>query len=794
MLAKELWQLGRQIVDNRGRILSKHPLSRLIASFSCGGKRAMVVLLVMAIPGCEAILVGNSSDKSHVVLVEATSQSGASVITTRDEIKSLATFFTPENLRETVFSGDTQSRILGGNVVEQLGFLNLNRVNVGPDGVRQGRGEYYTEVAGEEVLIEPLPRQEISGGQWQVPLTDRPGNVALNFDNVPLSEVVRSVLGGILGVNYVVGETVQGNLTFRSERKLSQTELLQVLADVMARNGYLIQYFNGVYHVGTAEELNTLTGLRERSNLAGDATYVIAMSRTPPEGLEQILAALVPSGNTVSQIPETNNLLVRGDPSQFKSVENLVRSLVESRQGIQALAIIPVRRSPPEAIAEQILQIYEERGLGEVTILPVPTAPGILVVANNNKSISQISKLVNQLDVENRDSAQVRIIQLVNVDALEMAAKLTEIVSGVPLVPSNGNGVTGGGSNVIAAAIESANRGTSARGVSTSPGSGIGAPRFIRGSNSSEASTQSGGVEQETVPGAGQEITFSADSRNNALLVRSNFLEFQRIQEVVRALDVALAQVVIEATVVEVDINDSLQYGVQMFLQSNGFEFRSANAPGASGDPGGSGFVAQLADTLGKTSVQGVITALQAVTNVQVISSPYLTVVDGATSRLNVGDQIPFVIAAQSSQSGGDVTVTQEIESRDIGVILDVTPRISPNNTVLLDIVQEVSSTRVAETVAGQNPIISQRRVQSQIIVQSGTTALLGGLIQERSDNGENGIPLLRRIPGLGDLFNRRSNSNSRTELLIMITPRVVRNSDGLDDLTRRLRMQTIRR
>jgi general secretion pathway protein D len=198
--------------------------------------------------------------------------------------------------------------------------------------------------------------------------------------------------------------------------------------------------------------------------------------------------------------------------------------------------------------------------------------------------------------------------------------------------------------------------------------------------------------------------------------------------------------------------------------------------------------------TGGATSIQAVVTALQSVTNVRVISSPYLSVVDGATSRLNAGDQIPFVIASQTSQSGGQVTVTQEIETRDVGVILNVTRRISPDNSVMLDIVQEVSSARSSQTVAGANPVISQRRVQSQIVVQSGGTVLLGGLIQERTDTGENGMPVLRRIPGVGTLFNRTDNTTARSELWVLITPRVVRNADTLDSLTRQLRLHVARR
>lgn len=757
--------------------------------------RRVLLIAALGLAACSGALIGSGAAPSHIELVAATNQAGATVVTTREEVSQLRSFFSPQSLRETVFTGDTRARLAGGAHRETGGRMDVSRVNVGPEGAMQGRGEYYTDIEGEEILIEPLPRQPVMGGQWRGPESGRTGGISLNFDNEPLPQVVRNVLGGILQFNYIIGNSVQGNVTFRSERRFTQPEVLQVLADVLARNGYMIQYFNSVYHVGTPAELETLTGLRARSNLAGDSSHVIAMRRAPPENLVQVVNSLIPSGNTVSTLDGSNNLVVRGDPSQFQSIEELVRSLVESRPGIQALAIIPVRRTPPEAIVEQITTLYAQRGLGDVTILPVSTAPGVLVVANSRQTIAQISELVRNLDVENRDSPQVRIIQLAHLDAQELASRLSSIVGDAPLVPNTERGSTDPSSSVIAAAIQSANDGESARGVTSS---GVRAPRFLRGSDDAEPEAAPR-VSRTGAPGtgsrsSGEGITFTSDPRNNALLVRSNFVEFQRIQEVVRALDIPLAQVVIEATIIEVDINDQLQYGVQMFLQGAGFDLRSSSGAGTSGDPGGGGFVALLGGTIGSTSVQAVISALQSVTNVQVISSPYLTVVDGATSRLNVGDQIPFVIASQTSQSGGTVTVTQEVETRDVGVILDVTPRINPNNAVMLNIVQEVSSARSVQTAAGQNPVISQRRVQSQIVVQSGATALLGGLIQERTDTAENGVPVLRRIPVVGDLFNRTSNTMQRTELLVMITPRVVRNADGLDTLSRQLRMLTVRR
>lgn len=136
------------------------------------------------------------------------------------------------------------------------------------------------------------------------------------------------------------------------------------------------------------------------------------------------------------------------------------------------------------------------------------------------------------------------------------------------------------------------------------------------------------------------------------------------------------------------------------------------------------------------------------------------------------------------------MTVTQETNLRDIGVILSVTPRVSPDNSVQLDITQEVSSAREVSTSAGSDPVIAQRSITSQIRVQSGASVLLGGLIQERTETTENGVPVIRRIPVLGNAFNRKKDTQTRSELLVMITPRVARTDTQMDNITRQLRLE----
>ena len=740
-----------------------------------------------------ALLSGCTSDKAEMerplLVVAHDAGTGAELVTTRKDADKIK-FWSRENLRDTNFSADATARLGAPHENGPTGFLGLGGVN--QSFARNGatNSELFDELGADELTITPLQQGRVIGAQWQPNYSDEP-SIRLDYTDEPLRQVVTDVLGGILGTNFVIGDSVEGTLTFRSEERFARSQLVPVLADILARNGYLIQYFNGVYQIGTQEEIETLAGLRGGSRLESDQTYVIELRNAPPEGFEDIINTLIPPTNQLAVVTGTNNLVVRGDPAQFASIESLVVSLLDTVPEGQRVALFPTRNSPPDLVAEQVSTVYGERGLADVLVIPIVQAPGVLVVARQNRILEDIGRLVRRLDVADRDSARVRVIQLKHLNAADMAQQLTTVFEGSAVAEDlRAQPASGPASNILAAADAAANRGTDAR--SPDGGGGVIAPRVAGGSG---APGGADGGDPDVAPQSQQRsvdaITFAADSRNN-LLVRSRYAEFQRISEVVTALDVPLAQVVIEATIVEVDINDDLQYGVQFFLQGSNVTGRSSGGALGAADPGGAGFVALINQVKNGTAVQYVLTALQSVTNVRVISSPYLTVVDGASSRLAVGDQIPFVTASQTSNSDGTVTVTQEVDARDVGVILDVTPRISPDNSVVLDITQEVSAARNVQTAAGDNPIISQRTVTSQITVQSGRTVLLGGLIQERADVTDTGIPGVRKVPVLGKLFSQKADVQTRSELLIMITPRVVRTAHQLDTLTNQLRRHSV--
>lgn len=735
------------------------------ASPSLQGARIILrtIGLSLGLVALAACTVDQKPRGPTVQLVAATHRpTGQEIITTRKD--SYVRFFSRENLRDTYFTGNAVPRLAMPGGGGPTGYIDTSALNT--PGSEGAASEFQMEIATRDIIVEPLRNQQIIGGQWQGQL-DKGGSIRLNYENESVERVAQDILGGILGVNYLLAEGMTEPVTFRSEQRFTKPEVLQVLADILARNGYLIQYFNSVYHVGRPNELDTLTGLRGRTALESDESYVITLRNSAPENIAEIVSALIPPGNTVSAVPESRNLLVRGDPSQFRAIEGLVESLSGNGSSRNVLAIIPLRRSSPEVVADQLSQVYSQRDIGEVLFVPLEQRQGVLVVADTTSVLNDVRKLAASLDVELRDTAKLRVIQLTYLNAQETAGQLSSVFGGGEPNRPTQDEPAGFDSAIIRSAIDRASGGEDS--VTSPPPPGGRTPP-----NRPPVELSSG-------------VTIAADARNNALLVRSTYAEFRRIAAAVKALDVPLAQVVIEATIVEVDINDSLQYGVQAFLQRRGDSFRSSPVAGAA-DPGGPGFSALLTSTRGSTNIQLVLTALQSVSDVKVISSPYLTVTDGATSRLSVGDQIPFVTASQTSSSDGNVTVTKEVETRDVGVILEVTPKIAPDNSVILDIVQEVSSARNENTPAGDNPTVAQRRLESQIVVQSGSTVLLGGLIQERSEISRDGVPVLSRIPVVGGAFKQTEDGQRRSELLVLITPRVVRNNSQVTDLTDQLR------
>jgi general secretion pathway protein D len=245
------------------------------------------------------------------------------------------------------------------------------------------------------------------------------------------------------------------------------------------------------------------------------------------------------------------------------------------------------------------------------------------------------------------------------------------------------------------------------------------------------------------------------------------------VLRVIQGLDVVASQVLIEAVIAEVTLNDQLQYGVQWQLAKNGTpsaSFSNAVTGGVAAAFPGFNYAVNAAN------IAATLSALNALTHVNVISTPSLMVLDNKTARLQIGDQVPITTQTATSTVTASTAIVNSITMQDTGVILSVTPRINESGRVQLEIEQEVSAVVKTTTSNIDSPTIQQRRVKTTVVVNDGEVLALGGMIQEQATKTSNQVPLLGDIPGIGAMFSNRNNDVQKTELVILITPRVVRD------------------
>lgn len=266
-----------------------------------------------------------------------------------------------------------------------------------------------------------------------------------------------------------------------------------------------------------------------------------------------------------------------------------------------------------------------------------------------------------------------------------------------------------------------------------------------------------------------------ADDVKNALLIMADRNDYRRILKVVRSMDVVASQVMIQAAVAEVTLNDQLQYGVQWQLQKDGHAARTSFTDAAKASVAAvyPGF--NYAMNVG--SIASTLSALNAITHVNVISTPSLMVLDSKTAALQIGDQVPITTQTATSTVTTNGAIVNAVEMRDTGVILSVTPRINESGRIQLDIEQEVSA--VVQTTSSNidSPTIQQRRVKTTVVVKDGEVLALGGMIQSKVEKDSSEIPFLGQIPGIGAAFASRNHRVTKTELIILITPRIVRDT-----------------
>lgn len=613
------------------------------------------------------------------------------------------------------------------------------------------------------------------------PLTFFGEAVSINFEEAPLADVVHSILGDTLGLDYIVEHPIQGNVTVRTRTPVPRDQLLPIIESLLLNNGALLVRGPGdrffISRAGASTAMvprfdNALT------NIAGYASIIVPLEHISAVEMSEILTPVAPPTAFVRVDQKRNLLILAGTQLQLEGWLDIVATFDIDQLAGTSVGVFPIVRGEVKQVHEEVMHILQtadgnaKGGIsGMVNVLPVERLNSILVVSPRSQYVEKVGAWIEELDSieESASESGLHVYEVINGNADNLASLLSALYGG------------GGGRGGQTAASEVA-PGMQAQTNRSSGGSGMG------GSMPSTGGPKGRG----TNVSLGDSVKVVSDSYNNSLLVYAPLHEYNKVKKILEKLDVVATQVLIEASIVEVTLTDDLQYGLEWTFQNgigNDYSGSGAlNLTGLLGSAGGNALAQGFSYTVTNKAgaVRAIVNALAEKSLVNVISTPSVMVLDNHTAAIHVGDQQP-IQSRQTVTNGGNFQTS--IEYKDTGVKLEVTPSVNDGGLVTLEVVQSVTDVGPVDSATNQRSFL-ERNVSSKVAIRDGESVVLGGLIRDNTTTGKSGVPLLMDIPVVGNLFSTTTDVSARTELLIFITPRVLESDQELSDITAEMRQR----
>ena len=596
-------------------------------------------------------------------------------------------------------------------------------------------------------------------------VTAHGAGVTLNLVNATVAEAAKAVLGDTLGLTYSVHDKLAVRLTLQTTKPVPKDALIEIFEAALGTVGVGISVVGGVHQVLPSSSLHegALRLAQAGTGRIGQRISILPLTHVAAGEMARMLDGVAPKSRVVKVDASRNLLMVSGTHAETREIDRFVGLFdVDWLKGM-SFALYPVKSSDPDAVGaeiEKLLGTDSESPLrGTVRIIPNRRLGAILVTSSRPQHLATVKAWIDRLDnLAEHNEEQLHIYKIQNRPAGELADLLQEV-----LATEQQRGQAGQ-EGVVApryAPTRVAATGSASVAVPAAP------------KTATVLQTRAaGGV------GAGRRVV--ADDANNTLLVHATAKDYARILRILERLDVLPTQVMIEAVIAEITLNNELRFGVKWFFQkaNNRFTLTDAvNGAVASTFPGFSYFFET-------TNIQVALDALSGITRVNVVSAPSLMVMDNRKATLQIGDQVP--VATQSAQSivNPGAPLVNTISFKDTGVILSVTPRVNDSGRVILDIEQEVSNVARTTSSGIDSPTIQQRKVKTTVVVVDGEVVALGGLIQSRKTDQRTQVPLFGDIPILGSAFKQKEDVREQTELVIFIRPVVARDANEARQVT----------
>jgi general secretion pathway protein D len=637
------------------------------------------------------------------------------------------------------------------------------------------------------------------------------GDISLDFADTDIRTVVAQILGTILQQNYTMDPAVKGTASLRTVTPLPRDALIPTLQTLLAQNNAVLIRANGIYRVTLADQAAASASLADSDAVGGAVVIPLHYAEAAP--LAATLQPYVTRTARLVAAADQNALIVEGDPSSRQALVEMIQAFDIDALAGHSYELFPVPGGDAQDFATAFSGAFgkstDPSEPGPINVVPLERINAVLVITRTRGLLADAQRVyavLNQVERETLRSWHVYYLE--NGRANDAAYVLQQAftpddVTAQPTPQATGQvstafssqgagstgsssstgssggagGITGlGGASGIGGVIGSSV--TSAPAASNTGGTGGTAAGALLGPLSASGSTSSNADAMRIIP----------DNQNNSLLIYASAVEDDRINAMLDKIDITPVEVRIDAIIAEVDLDTALQYGTQFFFKSGGINAVLSTGTSSALATSFPGFVLS---GHGSDAAPLAISMLQSVTKVNMLSSPELMVLDGQPASLQVGDLVPYLTQTSQDTTTSDAPVINSIDYRETGVILQVVPHVGSDGLVTLDIAQEVSGVQPTQTTTGINsPTFSERAVTSRVAIQDGETIGLAGLISDSDSHQNQGIPFLKNIPLLGDLAGSQNNSRTRTELLVLITPHVIRTQQNAEDLTLDMREQ----
>jgi general secretion pathway protein D len=627
--------------------------------------------------------------------------------------------------------------------------------------------------------------------------------VKISLVDAPISAAAKAVLGDTLGLNYVVSDKVKGSITLQLANPVARADLLDMFEAVLKAQGAGIVNEANLYRIVPIEDViasgSPISGSGATRTAGGRSTQAVTLRYVAAGEMERILKSVAPQGQVLRTDPSRNLVVLSGTRAELQSMNDAISMFdVDWMRGM-SFAIFPIDSGDPDAITQELDQVFandrDSPTKGIVRFIASRRLKSVLVMSSRPEYLAKAESWIRKIDMAGKSSEkQVHVYHVQNRPAGEMAQLLQKIYA------SQDRNRT---QTPLAQDLAASNSPISPQSPLLTPAGATGSAAAVvpvvpglppRADAAPTARTASPLPALEAIPVAGAVvdsqgrplttgslppddrlagISIVSDDTNNSLVITASTAEFKRIKQVLARIDVAPPQIMIEATIAEVTLNDQLKFGVQWFFSGGKSQTKfTDDILGAVGPkfPGFSYF-------LNMPNVQVALNALGGVTDVNVVSSPTLMVLDNKKAQLQIGNEVPIATQSAVGVLAPGSPIVNSINFRSTGIILNITPRVSDNGRVLLDIEQEVSDVVATTSSTIDSPTIQQRRVKTTVAVNDGEGVFLAGLMQDRSTRDRQQVPLFGNIPVVGNLFKNKTDKIERTELLIAITPRIIKDS-----------------